>query len=164
MIIGREFAVSGLRSIAATEGFTIAASELGKTKTVLQVIAISGVMLGIHFPMFEQWGITMGTVGGGDRGDGFGARLLCEILAQGGWEYQIEAASGIASHGAPEAQGRPPGESCGSDSAGWEQQLKATVCYRAWVSVNAGRKSLSPRRSDARESSTSFRRSARHRQ
>src|SRR5271167_3104295 len=32
LIVGREFAVSGLRSIAATEGYTIEASELGKTK------------------------------------------------------------------------------------------------------------------------------------
>jgi len=32
----REFAVSGLRSIAAVEGYTIRASELGKTKMVLQ--------------------------------------------------------------------------------------------------------------------------------
>ena len=57
LIIGREFAVSGLRSIAATEGYTIKASELGKTKTVLQVVAISLVMLGIHFPAFERWGV-----------------------------------------------------------------------------------------------------------
>ena len=56
LIIGREFAVSGLRSIAATEGYTIKASELGKTKTVLQVVAISLVMLGIHFPAFDRWG------------------------------------------------------------------------------------------------------------
>src|SRR5918992_198958 len=32
LIIGREFAVSGLRSIAAAEGYTIQASELGKGK------------------------------------------------------------------------------------------------------------------------------------
>ena len=56
LIIGREFAVSGLRSIAAAEGYTIKASELGKTKTVLQVISISLVMLGIHFPAFVDWG------------------------------------------------------------------------------------------------------------
>ncbi len=41
MIIGREFAVSGLRGIAAAEGYTIQASELGKTKTIAQVVAIS---------------------------------------------------------------------------------------------------------------------------
>ena len=48
LLIGREFAVSGLRSIAASEGFTISASELGKTKTVSQVIAISLLMISIH--------------------------------------------------------------------------------------------------------------------
>src|SRR6266511_6353931 len=41
IIIGREFAVSGLRSIAAQRGVTIAASPLGKTKTITQVVAIS---------------------------------------------------------------------------------------------------------------------------
>src|SRR5579862_127140 len=41
LIIGREFAVSGLRSIAAAEGYTIRASDLGKTKMITQVIAIS---------------------------------------------------------------------------------------------------------------------------
>src|SRR5260221_9872532 len=37
LIIGREFAVSGLRSIAAAEGYTIKASDLGKTKMFSQV-------------------------------------------------------------------------------------------------------------------------------
>src|SRR5256886_11501354 len=41
IIIGREFAVSGLRSIAAQNGVTIAASPLGKTKTISQVVAIA---------------------------------------------------------------------------------------------------------------------------
>ena len=35
VIIGREFLVSGLRSIAASAGFTIEASNLGKFKTVV---------------------------------------------------------------------------------------------------------------------------------
>src|SRR5450432_3543276 len=46
LIIGREFAVSGLRSIAAAEGYTIKASDLGKTKMISQVVAISVVLLG----------------------------------------------------------------------------------------------------------------------
>lgn len=46
IIIGREFAVSGLRSIAASEGFTIEASPLGKGKMVLQVAAVVGLILG----------------------------------------------------------------------------------------------------------------------
>ncbi len=49
IIIGREFAVSGLRNIAATEGFTIDASGLGKSKMVSQVIAISLLVLGERF-------------------------------------------------------------------------------------------------------------------
>ena len=46
IIIGREFAVSGLRSIAAQQGVTIAASSLGKGKLISQVIAISLLILG----------------------------------------------------------------------------------------------------------------------
>jgi CDP-diacylglycerol---glycerol-3-phosphate 3-phosphatidyltransferase len=46
IIVGREFAVSGLRSIASTQGFTISASELGKIKMVAQVAAISLLILG----------------------------------------------------------------------------------------------------------------------
>src|SRR5687767_4164716 len=41
IIIGREFAVSGLRSIAAQQGVTIAASPLGKGKMISQVVAIA---------------------------------------------------------------------------------------------------------------------------
>jgi CDP-diacylglycerol--glycerol-3-phosphate 3-phosphatidyltransferase len=36
VIISREFLISGLRSIASSEGFTIQASDLGKLKTVIQ--------------------------------------------------------------------------------------------------------------------------------
>lgn len=63
LLIGREFAVSGLRSIAAAEGYTIQASELGKTKMIAQVIAISMIMLGIHwqgltqYAMLCMWGV-----------------------------------------------------------------------------------------------------------
>jgi CDP-diacylglycerol--glycerol-3-phosphate 3-phosphatidyltransferase len=46
IIIGREFAVSGMRSIAASEGFAIEASKLGKGKMILQVAAVVGLILG----------------------------------------------------------------------------------------------------------------------
>lgn len=46
IIIGREFAVSGLRSIAAAEGFAISASPMGKFKMLTQVIAIVLLILG----------------------------------------------------------------------------------------------------------------------
>ncbi len=47
IIIGREFAVSGLRSIASAQGFTIEASELGKMKMATQVAAITLLILGM---------------------------------------------------------------------------------------------------------------------
>ena len=45
LIIGREFLVSGLRSIAASEGFTIDASEIGKLKTVIQIVSVVAAIL-----------------------------------------------------------------------------------------------------------------------
>lgn len=45
VIIAREFFVTGLRSIAAAEGVIIAASKLGKVKTVSQIVAISAILL-----------------------------------------------------------------------------------------------------------------------
>ena len=45
VVIGREFLVSGLRSIAASEGFTIAASDLGKLKTVIQIVSVIAAVL-----------------------------------------------------------------------------------------------------------------------
>lgn len=50
VIIGREFAVSGLRSIAAAEGYVIRASDLGKLKLVTQVLAVSLLMVSIRMP------------------------------------------------------------------------------------------------------------------
>jgi len=52
LVVGREFAISGLRSIAAAEGYTIRASDMGKTKMVAQVTAISFLLLSIrHHPL-----------------------------------------------------------------------------------------------------------------
>jgi CDP-diacylglycerol---glycerol-3-phosphate 3-phosphatidyltransferase len=65
LVIGREFAVSGLRSIAAAEGYTIKASDLGKTKMVSQVAAISCLLLSGRHPQFHlpaivlMWGVML---------------------------------------------------------------------------------------------------------
>ncbi|HLK49577.1 MAG TPA: CDP-diacylglycerol--glycerol-3-phosphate 3-phosphatidyltransferase [Bryobacteraceae bacterium] len=65
LIVAREFAVSGLRSIAAAEGYTIKASDLGKTKMLSQVVGISVMMLSIgnralHFPgMILMWTVVV---------------------------------------------------------------------------------------------------------
>lgn len=45
VIIGREFAVTGLRSLAYARGIAIPASRLGKTKMVAQVVAILALIL-----------------------------------------------------------------------------------------------------------------------
>ncbi len=45
VIISREFAVSGLRTIAAAEGVVIAASKLGKIKTITQIVAITALTI-----------------------------------------------------------------------------------------------------------------------
>ena len=52
MIIGREFAVSGMRSVAATRGLIIPASHWGKLKTFTQVVAITLLIL---TNTLEQW-------------------------------------------------------------------------------------------------------------
>src|SRR5215475_8507687 len=59
LIIAREFAVSGLRSIAAAEGYTIKASDLGKTKMFCQVIAISVMLPSVRHPQFRPIGLAL---------------------------------------------------------------------------------------------------------
>jgi len=55
IVVGREFAVTGLRSIAATAGYIIQASELGKTKMLAQVVAVTLFLLGMHWPAVKPW-------------------------------------------------------------------------------------------------------------
>lgn len=56
VIIGREFLVSGLRSIAATEGFTITASDLGKFKMLVQIISVVAVILDHRWKEWPVYG------------------------------------------------------------------------------------------------------------
>jgi CDP-diacylglycerol---glycerol-3-phosphate 3-phosphatidyltransferase len=58
LIISREFAVSGLRGIAAAEGYTIRASELGKSKMMLQVVGVALVLLSIRWPELRLFALT----------------------------------------------------------------------------------------------------------
>jgi len=52
VIISREFLISGLRSIASSEGFTIQASDLGKLKTVIQIVCVVSAILAHGW---DQW-------------------------------------------------------------------------------------------------------------
>ncbi|HEY4566586.1 MAG TPA: CDP-diacylglycerol--glycerol-3-phosphate 3-phosphatidyltransferase [Savagea sp.] len=60
VIISREFAVTGLRLILVGEGSVVAASSLGKIKTVTQLLAIIFLLLDDMF--FALAGIPFGTI------------------------------------------------------------------------------------------------------
>ncbi len=53
LIVSREFAVSALRYVALTEGVAIAASDLGKTKMVAQVLAVSLLLMAPYSPLID---------------------------------------------------------------------------------------------------------------
>lgn len=53
LIIGREFLVSGLRGIAASEGFTIEASDLGKLKMFVQIFSVVAAILAHRWPVWD---------------------------------------------------------------------------------------------------------------
>ncbi len=73
VIISREFAVTGLRMIAAAEGQVIAASPWGKLKTIVQIVAIVALMINnfpfssVAFPFAKiiTWGAVIITVWSG---------------------------------------------------------------------------------------------------
>ncbi len=50
VIIGRDIAITGLRAIASSMGVIIAAKEMGKMKTIVQIIAL--VFLILDYPVF----------------------------------------------------------------------------------------------------------------
>lgn len=60
IIISREFAVTGLRLVAAGEGIVLAASNMGKLKTVTQILAV--ILLLLHNFPFSYVGFPFATV------------------------------------------------------------------------------------------------------
>lgn len=55
IIVGREFAVNGLRAVAAAQHVVIPAGPLGKAKMLAQVLAIGFLIM--HVPLYTlQWG------------------------------------------------------------------------------------------------------------
>ena len=61
VILAREFAIAGMRTVAASEGIVIAAGMSGKIKTVLQMIAVPVLILAGVVPQ-TGWVLTAGLV------------------------------------------------------------------------------------------------------
>jgi CDP-diacylglycerol--glycerol-3-phosphate 3-phosphatidyltransferase len=61
ILLAREISVTGLRSVAASEGVVISAGQEGKTKTALQMIGIIALVLGYPYHM-RYAGLDMGVV------------------------------------------------------------------------------------------------------
>ncbi len=60
LIVAREIAVTGLRTMALRAGIVISASRLGKLKTISQIAAITALLLhhelwGIDFQLLGEW-------------------------------------------------------------------------------------------------------------
>ncbi|HEX4448896.1 MAG TPA: CDP-diacylglycerol--glycerol-3-phosphate 3-phosphatidyltransferase [Polyangiaceae bacterium] len=61
LLLAREISVTGLRSVAASEGVVISAGQEGKTKTALQMIGIVALVLGYPYHL-SYLGIDLGTI------------------------------------------------------------------------------------------------------
>lgn len=51
LVVAREFLISGLRMIVASEGVVVAASNLGKWKTATTMVAICALLLSVTLPL-----------------------------------------------------------------------------------------------------------------
>lgn len=60
ILLAREFLISGVRLVAASEGVVVAAGMVGKLKTVAQLVGVSLIFLGN--PIFCIWGIPAGEI------------------------------------------------------------------------------------------------------
>ena len=59
VIIGRELAVTGLRGLAAAEGTILAPDRWGKTKTLLQMLALTALILHHSTRLFDFYWLGM---------------------------------------------------------------------------------------------------------
>jgi CDP-diacylglycerol---glycerol-3-phosphate 3-phosphatidyltransferase len=80
VIVAREFLISGLRTIAATEGLVISASQGGKWKTSLQLCGIICLMLHYHFAIDYLFGT-----------------VVTDFQSVGTWLLYLSLVPGIAS-------------------------------------------------------------------
>ena len=97
IIIGREFAVDGLRMIASTQGVTIGASVWGKYKTGTQVVAIVLLIFGNKY--LGQWSLA------GDVA--MGAVVVLAVFSAADYFMQFSRQLGVTGEA---AGGRPGGQ------------------------------------------------------
>jgi CDP-diacylglycerol--glycerol-3-phosphate 3-phosphatidyltransferase len=60
IIVGRELAVTGLRGLAAAEGIILAPDRWGKAKTLLQIVALTALILHYPYQAFDLHRLGMG--------------------------------------------------------------------------------------------------------
>ncbi|HEU5140484.1 MAG TPA: CDP-diacylglycerol--glycerol-3-phosphate 3-phosphatidyltransferase [Bacillales bacterium] len=79
VILAREFAVSGLRQVAAANGDVIAASRMAKWKTTSQIVAVSALLL--HNIFFASFGFPFASLC-------LWLAVIMTILS--GWDYFVK--------------------------------------------------------------------------
>ena len=60
IVIFREFAITGLRVVAASEQITIAAGTLGKIKTIFQLVSLTIILFAL--PLSIAWMLNLGKI------------------------------------------------------------------------------------------------------
>ena len=85
VIIGRELAVTGLRSLASARGVGFGASALGKVKMASQVTTILLLILGQNGAQPFLWLGQIGALGGAADGAGVGGGVLPQLPGRAGW-------------------------------------------------------------------------------
>lgn len=85
VLLSREFAVSGLRMMAAQQGITLAAETGGKIKTFIQLFTIG--VLCAHYALVEDWHFKMAKPGESDF-EIFGLYPACIVTSlYSAWSY-----------------------------------------------------------------------------
>ena len=62
LVLGREFLITGLRSVAVSEGLAIQARDMGKLKMVVQIVAVVSTIFAHHWVVWNWWGFIVGVV------------------------------------------------------------------------------------------------------
>jgi CDP-diacylglycerol---glycerol-3-phosphate 3-phosphatidyltransferase len=102
VVIAREFAVSGLRMMAAVQNVVISASKWGKTKTVSQIVTIAALIVKPRW--FSSWNLW------GHNVTWYLVVLMLVLTGASGIDYFVHARHQLAGHrqGEPGRPGVPP--------------------------------------------------------